>query len=235
MYTFSKSIFSKSICIIYMPRKTRTRRRTRKQKFINMIGCSNKCSNGRHHKSCKKYFFSKRGGQGCGPTGCPIAPLSVSQMNAFSDNYKPPIFGTKQNGGCGSCGINLMKGGNSYFKQAPLMPGPVVGSAWAYNKLPGMDGIGGNRNFLSPVNVGKDPALQMTMNNAGYKTLNSMIGGKRKTVKNMKAGGLQDWMNISELTYNVNSAYNALNGKSAPTDPLPYRDQLTNTAIIKRV
>jgi hypothetical protein len=220
-----------------MPRKTRTRR-TRKQKIINMIGCSNKCSNGRHHKSCKNAFFSKRGGQGCGPTGCPISPLSVDKMNVFSDNYKPPIFGTKQNGGCGSCGINLMKGGNSYFKPAPLMPGPIVGSAWAYNKLPGMDGIGGNRNFLSPVNVGKDPALQMTMNDAGYKTLNSMIGGrgkKRRTVKNMKAGGLQDWMNISELTYNVNSAYNALNGYSAPTNPLPYRDQLTNTAIIKRV
>ena len=223
-----------------MPRKTRTRK-TRKQKIINMVGCSNKCSHGRHHKSCKRSFFSKRGGQGCGPTGCPLAPLSVSQMNAFSDNYKPPTFGTKQNGGCGSCMNtgNLMKGGNSYFKQAPLMPGPVVGSAWAYNKLPGMDGIGGNRNFLSPVNVGKDPALQMTMNDSGYKTLNSMFGGRRgkgrKTVKNMKAGGLQDWMNISELTYNVNSAYNALNGRSAPTNPSPYRGQLTNTAIIQRV
>jgi hypothetical protein len=229
-----------------MPRKTR--RRTRKQKVINMIGCSKRCSNGRHHKSCKRSFFSKRGGQGCGSTGCPIAPLSVAKMNAFSDNYKPPIFGTKQNGGCGSCGINLMKGGtsmkggNNFYKPAPLMPGPFVGSAWAYNKLPGMDGIGSNRNYLSPVNVGKDPALQMTMNDAGYKTMNSMIGGsgkgrKRKTVKNMKGGLMsQDLVNLGrDFTYNINTAYNALNGVSAPTKPLPYQDQLTNTATINRI
>lgn len=220
-----------------MPRKTRTRRRTRKQKVINMVGCSN----GKHSRTCKRSFFSKRGGQGCGPTGCPIAPLSVAQMNAFSDNYKPPIFNMNngQNGGCGSC----IKGGTSnFYKPPPLMPGPSVGSAWAYNKLPGMDGIGGNRNYLSPVNVGKDPALQMTMNDAGYKTMNSMIGGSgkrrgRKTVKNMKGGLMsQDLVNLGrDFTYNFNTAYNALNGVSAPTKPLPYQDQLINTATINRI
>ena len=223
-----------------MPRKTRRRTKSRKQKIINMIGCSNKCSNGKHHKSCKNVFLSHRGGQGCGSTGCPIAPLSFAKMNEFSNNYKPSVV---QKGGCGSCGINLMKGGNSFFKPAPLMPGPVVGSAWAYNKLPGMDGIGGNRNYLSPVNVGKDPALQMTMNGSGYKTMNSMVGGirrgkRRKTVKNMKAGGLipQDLVNLGrDFSFNFSSAYNALNGQSAPTDPLPYRDQLTNTVSINRI
>lgn len=193
-----------------------------------MVGCSNRCSNGRHHKSCKRSFFSKRGGQGCGPMGCPIAPLSVAQMNAFSDNYKPPVL---QNGGCGSC----MKGGNHFYKPPPLMPGPSIGSAWAYNKLPGMDGIGSNRNYFPSVNVGKDPALQMTMNDAGYKTMNSMIGGKRR--KNMKGGLMsQDLVNLGrDFTYNLNTAYNALNGYSAPTDPLPYRGQLTNTATINRL
>jgi hypothetical protein len=222
-----------------MPRKTRTRRRTRKQKIINMVGCSNSCSNGKHAKSCKHIFLSKRGGQGCGSNGCPIAPLSFEKMNQFSNNYKPSL---NQNGGCGSCGINYMKGGNTFYKPAPLMPGPFVGSSWAYNKLPGMDGIGGNRNFLSPVNVGKDPALQMTMNNAGYKTLNSMIGGRgkrrgRKTVKNMKGGLMsQDLVNLGrDFTYNFNTAYNALNGVSAPTKPLPYQDQLINTATINRI
>ena len=210
-----------------------------------MVGCSKSCSNGKHHKSCKRSFFSKRGGQGCGSNGCPIAPLSFSKMNAFSDNYKPPVF---QKGGCGSCmaGGTSMTGGNSFFKPAPLMPGPVVGSPWAYNKLPGMDGIGGNRNYLSPVNVGKDPALQMTMNGSGYKTMNSMVGGvglfggirKRKTVKNIQAGGLipQDLVNLGrDVSFNLSSAYNALNGISAPTHPLPYRDQLINTVSINRI
>jgi hypothetical protein len=230
-----------------MPRKTRRRPRTRKQKIINMVGCSNKCSNRRHHKSCRKSFFSKRGGQGCGSTGCPIAPLSIEKMNEFSDIYKPPVFNMNngQNGGCGSCatGGTSMKGGTNFYKPAPLMPGPFIGSAWDYNKLPGMDGIGSNRNYLSPVNIGKDPALQMTMNDAGYKTLNSMIGGKgirgrrRKTVKNMKGGLVpQDLVNLGrDFTYNFNSAYNALNGDSAPTDPLPYRGQLTNTMTINRL
>jgi hypothetical protein len=200
-----------------MPRKTRRRTKSRKQKVINMIGCSN----GRHDKSCKRSFLSKRGGQGCGSTGCPIAPLSVAKMNEFSNTYKPPIF---QNGGCGSCGINLMKGGNSFYKPAPLMPGPFVGSAWAYDKLPG-----------------KDPALQMTMNDAGYKTMNSMIGGRGKKIKgrckNMKGGLMsQDLVNLGrDFTYNFNSAYNALNGYSAPTNPLPYKDQLTNTVTINRI
>jgi|LakMenEpi03Aug12_release.lakeMendotaPanAssembly.Ray.scaffolds.fasta_scaffold34916_5 hypothetical protein len=231
-----------------MPRKSRRRTKTRKQKIINMVGCSNKCSNRKHHKSCKNVFLSHHGGQGCGSTGCPISPLSFSKMNAFSDNYKPPVF---QSGGCDNCirgGTSMkdgtsMKGGNSFYKPAPPMPGPLVGSAWAYNKLPGMDGIGGNRNYLSPVNVGKDPALQMTMNGSGYKTMNSMVGGirrgrRQKTVKNMQSGGLipQDLVNLGRnFSFNLSSAYNALNGQSAPTDPLPYRDQLTNTVSINRI
>jgi len=222
-----------------MPRKTRRRTKSRKQKIINMVGCSSRCSNGRHHKSCKRSFFSKIGGQGCGSTGCPISPLSVAKMNEFSNTYKPPVF---QKGGCDSCmrGGTSMKGGNSFYKPAPPMPGPIVGSAWAYNKLPGMDGIGGNRNYLSPVNVGKDPALQMTMNGSGYKTMNSMVGGRtrKKTVKNMNAGGLipQDLVNLGrDFSFNLSSAYNSLNGISAPTNPLPYKDQLTNTVTINRI
>jgi hypothetical protein len=122
------------------------------------------------------------------------------------------------------------------------MPGPFTGSAWAYNKLPGMDGISGNRNYLSPVNVGNDPALQMTMNGAGYKTMNSMVGGGAflggRSRKNMKAGGLipQDLVNLgSDLSFNFKSAYNALNGYSGPVIPSPYRGQLTNTVTINRI
>ena len=80
------------------------------------------------------------------------------------------------------------------------------------------------------------------MNNSGYKTLNSMVGGyryspkKTKTsslsasTKNKKGGALipQDLINLGrDLTFNLGSAYNALNGYKAPVNPIPYKDQLT--------
>jgi hypothetical protein len=62
-----------------------------------------------------------------------------------------------------------------------------------------------------------------TISNASSKsTINSL--------KNSSSGGgliPQDLLNLgSDITYNVKSAYNALNGYSAPVNPLPYKDQL---------
>lgn len=49
--------------------------------------------------------------------------------------------------------------------------------------------------------------------------------------KNSSSGGgliPQDLLNLgSDISFNVKSAYNALNGYSAPVNPLPYKDQLT--------
>ncbi len=109
-----------------MPRKSLRRRRTKrnrthKQKLYNMRGCS-KCRS----KTCKHMRMRSKhmGGQGCGSSGCPLAPYSWNQMN--------------------------MKGGNFYKPAAPV-PAPLVGEPWtpSIKGWPGVDGIDNNRNYLS--------------------------------------------------------------------------------------
>jgi len=162
---------------------------------------------------------------------------------------KNPLGSIGQMGGsCGpSCGLQppLMQagggqkgGGYSFFKPAPPMPGPIVGSAWgtSINKWPGMDGISGNRNYLKSYDatnniIIKDPQLQQLTADidAGYKTLSSMVGGYKYKNRAKKGGGIipQDLVNLGQdFTFNLKSAYNSLNGYNAPVNPLPYKDQL---------
>jgi hypothetical protein len=64
---------------------------------------------------------------------------------------------------------------------------------------------------------------------AGYKTLSSMVGGYKYKNRAKKGGGIipQDLVNLGQdFTFNLKSAYNSLNGYSAPVNPLPYKDQL---------
>jgi hypothetical protein len=153
-------------------------------------------------------------------------------------------------GGCG-CNNIPMGGGNNNNNNsggASLLPGPDVGMPWGKieYKWPGVDGISGNRNYLSSYadKVGNDPSLQ-AINDSGYTGkhfLNSIVGGKRKSYKNKsykrknsyksksknrnKSGG-GFLVNLGrDLTFNLNTAYNAINGYPAPVDPLPYKDQL---------
>ena len=217
------------------------------------------------NRSYKK--TSHNGGAGCGSCGCPIPPMSTKEMNQFGGyTYPPslipksiyapvlnngkngPIVGSGQIGGCG-CGLpEMQSGGSNFYKPAPPVPGPFTGSAWgaSINKWPGMNDVGGDRNYLKSYDsknniIVKDPALQMTMNDAGYKTMNSKVGGytykKNNSSKNsvtsstnsIKGGGLvpQDLVNLGrDFSFNLKSAYNSLNGYSAPTNPLPYKDQL---------
>lgn len=151
------------------------------------------------------------------------------------------ILGSYQNGGnCSACGqtpvVNQQSGG-SFYKPAGPMPGPFTGSAWGANlKWPGMDGIGGDRNYFKPYNTNNDPQQQMSMNDAGYLTKNSMVGGYKydksssSNVKPKRGGGLvpQDLVNLGrDFNFNFKTAYNALNGYKAPVDPAPYKGQLT--------
>lgn len=186
-------------------------------------------------------------GSGCGSCGCPYSPLSFKQMNMYggepnniltatvplNDKPIPTIPGIGQNGGlCGSC---LAQSGGSFYKPAAPIPGPIVGSAWgsSINKWPGVNGISSDSNYLKSYNannniITQDPALKMTMNDSGYNTRNSMVGG-RKNKKSIRGGGLipQDLVNLgSDFSYNLKSAYNSLNGYKAPVDPLPYKGQL---------
>lgn len=142
------------------------------------------------------------GSNGCGSCGCPIGGLSWNEMNKFgggivrggpvlidppSKEEYIPIPGIAQNGGqCGQCGqIPVQSGGDlphfNFFKPPGPMPGPEAGSAWGANvkEWPGMNGIGGDRNYLNSYagSITNDPQQQMMLNDTGYKTMNSMIGG----------------------------------------------------------
>lgn len=188
-------------------KRNRTRSRTRKQKTIMMVGCSRKTR-------------VKRGGSGCGACGCPLAPLSYKDMNKFGGRSFGPILGIGQNGG------------------API-PGPFVGHPYSPTNLPTMNGIGGDRNYYPPYDVTKNPQLQMKPADvdAGYLNKNSMVGGytygkkmEKGASSSRKRGGAlipQDLTNLGrDFTFNIQSAYNALNGYKAPVNPLPYKDQL---------
>ena len=228
-------------------KKTRTKRRiqkskTKKQKPIMMIGCSNK----------KKFFSSlgnkkQKGGYGCGSCGCPMSPLNWKGMNKFGGNLesKPvlidpssrqggfiPAFGSGQHGG--NCATCSGQSGGSFYKSAPPIPGPILGSAWntSAKGLPGENGIGGDRNYLASYagSITKNPQLQMSMSGSGYKTANSMVGGRRHKKTNKRGGGFipTDLLNLGRnVNYNINSAYNTFKGYNPPVNHLPYKDQLT--------
>jgi len=233
--------------------------------------CPHKCPG-----SCYLNRRLTKGGSGCGSCGCPIAPLSIKQMNQFGGvpnnipkyvaNIDSPVLisppnkstgyiqipGIAQNGGnsCTTCGV--LKGGN-FYKLASPIPGPFVGSSWSpsIKDWPTMSGISGDSNYNKSYNannniIAQDPQLQMSLNDAGYNTLNSMVGGYNYRKKHashsssssksntIKGGGVipQDLVNLgSDFTFNLKSAYNALNGYKAPMNPLPYKDQLSQNSI----
>ena len=191
-------------------KRTRTRTRTRTKKVNNKSRRNRKM--GLRPKCGSKCTYLK-GGAGCGSPGCPISPLSIEQMNS------------QKGGTCQTCS-NIQLGGR--------IPPPFVpsNSAWGptANKWPGVDGVPNSRNYLSPYNPDNNPQQQMSMADAGYKTPNSLVGGKKNKKLLKKGGGLipQDFVNLGrDFSYNFKSAYNSLNGYKPPVDPSPYKGQLT--------
>jgi len=237
-------------------RKSKSKSKTRRNGMKNMVGCAKNLGNSvcgscgvnclcGSSCNCPKGCNGGTGtGTGCGPNGCPIPALSWAKMNQFhgggSKDIFPissipngpssyePILGVGQNGGnCGGqCavqngGLSAVQNGGAYYKPGAPVPGPFVGSPWgtSINKWPGVNGVGADRNYLKNYKdvINNDPALQMK------------LGGK----KNVKWGGgiiPQDLVNLGrDISFNFKSAYNSLNGYSAPTNPLPYKDQLMGT------
>jgi hypothetical protein len=180
-------------------------------------------------------------------------PVIINPPNNNSGYTQIPGVGQK-GGTCTSCGqIPVVpQSGGSFYKPAAPIPGPMVGSAWGapVNQWPGMNNIDNDRNYLKSYDannniIANDPQLQMSMNDSGYNTMNSMVGGytynKKSTASSksmrsksraVRGGGLvpQDLVNLgNDFTFNLKSAYNALNGYKAPVDPLPYKDQLSHS------
>ena len=159
-----------------------------------------------------------------------------------------PILGVGQKGGlsavqngstCSNCAVQnggtcggqcaAIQSGGAFYKPGAPVPGPFVGAPWgtSIEQWPGVNGVGADRNYLQNYKdvINDDPALQMKL--GGKKTR----GKKHKYLKmNLKRGGgliPQDLVNLGrDMSFNFKSAYNSLNGYSAPTNPLPYKDQL---------
>jgi len=221
-----------------MPKRSR-KNKSKKQRLYNMKGCSKTRRVTKSKRMTKGRTRKLKGGShGCGAYGCPLAAYSWEQMQQRGGNYTDvlngaPILGTAQNGGtCGSCNASLMKGG-SFYKPPAAMPGPFIGQAWSpsVSTWPGVDGVSNNRNYLANNLYDKgDPQTMMK------------LGGKRKGRKcksmNKRGGGLipQDLVNLGrDASFNFKSAYNALNGYSAPVSPLPYKDQLSGSMSANKI
>lgn len=207
-----------------MSRKTskhsKKNKKTQKHKLsIVMIGCSNK---------------TKKTGNKC-------------KKNKTIENKKCHHCGKKCYCGSkckckrpcpGKCCLNKRKkvlmGGNK----------ALVGEPWGSNvsQWPGVNGVAGDRNYLDSSSkvISNDPSLQMSMNDAGYKTMNSKVGGytynkrasktsKSHTIDSIKKGGgiFQEVSNLGRsLAFGAESAYNTMKGIPTPVNPLPYKDQL---------
>ncbi len=225
-----------------MPKRSR-KNKSKKQRLYNMKGCSKT----RRLTKSKSRTRNHKGGYGCGAYGCPIPAYSWSQMqhrggkNLIGGEYTnvlngAPILGTAQNGGsCDTCSLSLMKGG-SFYKPAAPMPGPFIGQAWSpsISRWPGVDGVSNNRNYLENnlYNNG-DPQTMMKL---GGKRMNKK--GKKCKSMNKRGGGIvpQDLVNLGrDVSFNFKSAYNALNGYSAPMSPLPYKDQLSSSVSANKI
>jgi hypothetical protein len=199
--------------------------------------------------------YNGKGGASCSSNLTPslAIPVNTNAADKTLPNTGPVSLGglgtpflnpqgAQRGGGCGplcmvggkhrdecKCSSCKMKGGN---KGIPY-PDGLVGSPMTSQPSgwPGVDGVQGGRNYIAPNNYHTD--VQTAMISTGAQPPFS-IGGSRKSRK-QKGGTLsnfmaQDLINLGrQINFGLGSAYNALAGYSAPTNPLPWKDQLPNT------
>lgn len=150
---------------------------------------------------------------------------------------------------CSSCKIKNgeMSGGGGCSTSNNGIPYPngLVGKDYVNpTNLPGANHIPGDANFYknntySPVDISRQ-MLDIGANKPFLGFLNKG-GSKKRYTKKRKGGGFsnflgQDLVNLGrQFTFGIGSAYNALNGFPAPTNPLPWKDQLPNTASISTI
>ena len=195
---------------------------------------------------------SQRGG--CGT--CTMGGSLMKGGNCMSCSAPLMSGGRKKRGGCGPlCAVGFMVGGKRHrlgckcssckSKKGGSMkggnpgipyPDGLVGKPWTpgISGWPGVDGIQGDRNYLALNNYHNDPQTAMIYTGANPPF---SIGGKNRTRK-QRGGTLsnfltQDLLNLGrQFQFGVGSAYNALAGYSSPVNPMPWKDQLPNTASL---
>lgn len=193
-----------------LSRKYKKTRLTRKKQS----GCNQKIWN---KNGCAHHKYSE--------STCPVCRKEMQnggRRKLRSKKNNKSKWNVQAGGMCNSC-ITQNGGRGGFYGAASAIPGPFIGNAWEgnVNDWPGVNGIGADRNYLAQNLYHVDPQRMM------------LLGGKKH--KN-KGGGIipQGLVNLGrDLTYNMGSAYNALNGYSAPVNPAPYVQlPKTNTIII---
>jgi hypothetical protein len=144
--------------------------------------------------------------------------------------------GALQSGGCcGACSTSMLGGaGNNGIPY----PNGLAGGHWtpASSGWPGVDGIGGNRNYLAHNDYKVDPQTAMIATGANPPF---SIGGKKR--RKQKGGSTsnfisQDLINLGrQFQFGVGSVYNGLLGYSAPVNPMPWKGQLQNSANLASI
>ena len=133
-------------------------------------------------------------------------------------------------GSCGTGACGLQHGGSFYKTDLPPIPSPLQGNPWTVNTK-------GNENYFANNLYNKgDPQTMMKLNGGSSKNKGSsnQRSYKKRSRKNrsrksgMRGGSLipQQLTNLGrDLSFSFKSAYNHMNGYSAPVDPKPYMDQ----------
>ena len=138
----------------------------------------------------------------------------------------------QRGGTCDTCKLGIQNGGGTnFYKPASPIPGPFVGSAWngSVSGWPGVNGIGSDRNYLAQNMYYVDPQTMMKL---GGRRKKQSKNNKKNKNNEKNGGGLipQDLVNLGrDISYNMGSAYNSLNGYPQPVNPSPYIDQLPSS------
>jgi hypothetical protein len=151
----------------------------------------------------------------------------------------------------GNCGCQ--QGGNNglpYGAQLPVMkgieyPNGLTGDTWGPNfKWPATTDIAGNNNHYALNKYTPDVSRQMIATGASPPF--SVGGGKKRRInKNKKSrkqnGGalsnflFEDLVNVGrQFQYGIGSTYNTLKGYGPPTDPMPWKGQLTRANVLTK-
>ena len=195
--------------------------------------------------------FSSRtrvgGGSSCSDNLTPSLqmPLNTNGTNPTMPNTGPLVNGQgtpflnplgSQNGGC-NCGTSFgggkkMKGGNLGIPY----PNGVVGQEWSSNSGPGVNGVQGDSNYLALNNYKVDP--QTAMIATGAQPPFSVGGNRSKQKTKKQRGGFigQELINLGrQIQFGLGSAYNGINGYSAPVNPQSWRGQIPNAMNLNTV
>ena len=136
-----------------------------------------------------------------------------------------------QHGGSCNGACPLQHGGSFYKTDLPPVPEPLVGNPWTVNTK-------GTENYFANNLYNKgDPQTMMKLNggssnkgSSNKKRTQKKWGKSRKAV--MRGGNLipQQLTNLGrDLSFSFKSAYNNMNGYSAPVNPAPYMDQFKSS------